>query len=57
MSHVVRFYHTKKTTINSLDIDNKNNRLVTGSSDSFIKSITGYNKLILSMLEAKVIDL
>jgi len=27
------------------------------SSDSFIKSITGYNKLILSMLEAKVIDL
>ena len=44
MSHVVRFYHTKKTTINSLDIDNKNNRLVTGSSDGTVK-IWDFNSL------------
>ena len=44
MTHVVRFYHTKKTTINSLDIDNKNNRLVTGSSDGTVK-IWDFNSL------------
>ena len=44
MSHVVRFYHTKKTCINALDIDNKNNRLVTGSSDGTIK-IWDFNSL------------
>jgi len=37
LSHVVRFAHTKKTTINSLDIDNKSNRLVTGSTDGTVK--------------------
>ena len=44
MTHVVRFYHTKKTSINSLDIDNKNNRLVTGSSDGTVK-IWDFNSL------------
>ena len=44
MSNVVRFAHTKKTTINSLDIDNKNNRLVTGSSDGTVK-IWDFNSL------------
>ena len=44
MSHVVRFYHTKKTSINALDIDNSNNRLVTGSSDGTVK-IWDFNSL------------
>ena len=44
MSHVVRFHHTKKACINSLDIDNKNNRLVTGSSDGTVK-IWDFNSL------------
>ena len=44
MTHVVRFPHTKKTIINSLDIDNKNNRLVTGSSDGTVK-IWDFNSL------------
>lgn len=37
MTHVCRFPHTKKTLINSIDIDNKNNRLVTGGSDGIVK--------------------
>ena len=44
LSHVVRFAHTKKTTINSLDIDNKSNRLVTGSTDGTVK-IWDFNSL------------
>ena len=44
MTHVVRFPHTKKTIINSLDIDNKNNRFVTGSSDGTVK-IWDFNSL------------
>ena len=44
MTHVVRFHHTKRTCINSLDIDNKNNRLVTGSSDGTVK-IWDFNSL------------
>lgn len=44
MTHVCRFPHTKKTLINSLDIDNKNNRLVTGGSDGIVK-IWDFNSL------------
>ena len=44
MSHVVRFPHTKKSVINSLDIDNKSNRLVTGCSDGTVK-IWDFNSL------------
>ena len=44
MTHVCRFAHTKKTLINSLDIDNKNNRLVTGGSDGIVK-IWDFNSL------------
>ena len=44
MTHVIRFPHKKKTSINSLDIDNKNNRLVTGSSDGTVK-IWDFNSL------------
>ena len=44
MTHVCRFPHTKKTLINSIDIDNKNNRLVTGGSDGIVK-IWDFNSL------------
>ena len=44
MSHVVRFAHTKKTTVNTFDIDNKSNRLVTGGSDGIVK-IWDFNSL------------
>ena len=44
MSHVIRFRHSKKTEINSLDIDHKNNRLVTGGTDGIVK-IWDFNSL------------
>ncbi len=46
MTYVGRFHHTKKTSINSLDIDNNDNRFETRSSDGAVK-IWNFNSLTL----------
>ena len=46
MTYVGRFHHTKKTSINSLDIDNNDNHFETRSSDGAVK-IWNFNSLTL----------